>query len=71
LDAGEDQTVYINFVGIEGYSYSACADLSATAFGGTPPYSYAWSDGQAGQDVEFCPDVCTQYFVTITDAKDV
>jgi M6 family metalloprotease-like protein len=69
LDAGSDQTVYVDFVGIEGYSYSACADLSALAFGGTAPYTYEWSDGQVGQDVEVCPDVCTQYFVTITDAN--
>lgn len=67
LDAGGDQTVYVDFVGLEGWPYSACADLSATASGGTPPYSYEWSDGQSGQDIEVCPDVCTQYFVTITD----
>jgi M6 family metalloprotease-like protein len=69
LDAGGDQTVYVNFVGLEGWPYSACADLSATGAGGTPPYTYAWSDGQNGQDVEVCPDVCTQYYVTITDAN--
>ena len=68
-DAGEDQTVYVNFVGIPGYPYSACADLSAVGAGGTPPYTYEWSDGQAGQNVEVCPDVCTKYYVTITDAN--
>ena len=69
LDAGSDQTVYVNFVGIPGYPYSACADLSAFASGGTPPYTFAWSDGQNGQDVEVCPDMCTQYKLTITDAN--
>jgi hypothetical protein len=68
-DAGDDQTVYVNFVGIPGYPYSACADLTATIQGGTPPYSYEWSDGQTGQEVEVCPDVCTKYYVTITDSK--
>ncbi len=68
-DAGDDQTVYVDFVGIPGYPYSACADLSAVGQGGTPPYTYEWSDGQNGQDVEVCPDVCTKYHVTITDAK--
>ena len=69
LFAGSDQTVYVNFVGIEGYDYSACANLLALGAGGTPPYTYEWSDGQTGQGVEVCPDVCTQYFVTITDAN--
>lgn len=69
VDAGEDQTVYVDFVGIEGYPYSACADLSTLAAGGTPPYTYAWSDGQTGQDITVCPDVCTKYYVTVTDAN--
>lgn len=69
LDAGADQTVYVDFVGLPGYPYNACADLSASAAGGTPPYSYSWSDGQNGQNIEVCPDVCTQYYVTITDAN--
>ncbi len=69
MDAGDDQTVYVNFVGIPGYPYSACANLSANVIGGTPPYTFLWSDGQSGEDVEVCPDMCTQYTVTVTDSK--
>jgi len=69
VNAGDDQTVYVDFVGIPGYPYSACATLDASAWGGTPPYTYAWSDGQSGASVEVCPDVCTQYTVTVTDAN--
>ncbi len=69
VDAGEDQTIYVDFVGIEGYPYSACADLSSSASGGTPPYTYAWSNGMSGSNIEVCPDVCTQYIIEVTDAN--
>lgn len=42
--------------------------LSAAGFGGTPPYSYAWSDAQ-GQITPVATGLCAGiYLVTVTDA---
>ncbi len=51
----------------------ACATLSASASGGTPPYTYTWvpniGAGAGGHVV--CPSVTTIYTVNITDAMGV
>ncbi|MBI2271319.1 MAG: gliding motility-associated C-terminal domain-containing protein [Bacteroidetes bacterium] len=48
----------------------ACASVTATPSGpGTPPYTYAWSDGKTGAGPHsFCPVATTPYTVTLTDA---
>ncbi len=43
--------------------------LTATGAGGTPAYTYTWSDGQAGSPVTMAPAVTTTYSVTVTDAN--
>lgn len=64
IDAGPNQTVYF------GYPPAACATLSYSgAAGGVPPYSYLWSTGQSDQDIIVCPQVSTEYTITITDAN--
>lgn len=64
IEAGDNQTVYF------GYPPMACATLSYSgAGGGIPPYSIAWSTGEATQDITVCPEVSTLYSVTITDAN--
>jgi Zn-dependent metalloprotease len=65
IDAGPNQTVYF------GYPPAACATLSHSgAAGGVPPYSFEWSTGETTQDIEVCPEVSTEYVITITDANN-
>ena len=45
------------------------ATLTASALGGTSPYSYNWSSGGTGAVKTYSPAVTTTYTVTVTDAK--
>lgn len=44
------------------------ATLSVTATGGTPPYTYLWSNGATTASINVSPLVNTTYSVTVTDA---
>lgn len=67
VEAGPNETVFF------GYPDSACTQLQATgAKGGCAPYLYVWTDGAGNvvantSSITVCPDISTQYFVTITD----
>ncbi|HSG68278.1 MAG TPA: M4 family metallopeptidase, partial [Bacteroidales bacterium] len=64
VEAGSNQTVYF------GYDPAACATLSySMPAGGVPPYSFEWSTGETERDIEVCPEVTTEYTVTIMDAN--
>lgn len=56
-DAGEDETVYY------GYTPLSCAEISASAQGGCPEYSYSWSANgsimSTNTDENVCPSVST------------
>jgi len=42
--------------------------VTATASGGTPPYTYLWSTGETTAAITVAPTQDTQYAVTVTDA---
>jgi SprB repeat len=47
--------------------YSCDGEITLTGSGGTPPYTYTWSNGMTGDSLnELCSD---DYYVTITDAS--
>jgi hypothetical protein len=47
-----------------------CAWLAASATGGVPPYTYAWTEGLAPSAVaRVCPATTTTYVVTATDGS--
>ena len=59
-DAGDDVEICAGF----------STDLSASANGGTPGYSYEWSDGLgSGPDKTVSPNSTKTYTVTVTDSK--
>ncbi len=49
----------------------SCASIQATTVGGTPPYTYTWTNGipTGSGPHSVCPLVNTQYIVTVTDAS--
>ncbi|HMQ49653.1 MAG TPA: hypothetical protein PKA00_19325, partial [Saprospiraceae bacterium] len=50
--------------------FGEMSNLSASASGGTAPYTFAWSNGLgAGADKVVAPSVTTTYTVTVTDAN--
>lgn len=67
VNAGSDETVFY------GYGPMECADLSATAAGGTTAYSYSWtslaSGGGMGSTLTACPTSNEVYTVTVVDAN--
>ena len=54
-------TVYI------GYSPASSINLTASASGGAPGYTYSWSTGPTSSSISVSPVVNTTYTVTITD----
>jgi hypothetical protein len=49
-----------------------CTTLTATATGGSEPYTYAWLPlASSGQSKQVCPVVTTTYTVTVTDNSGV
>ncbi|MBN1448706.1 MAG: PKD domain-containing protein [Bacteroidetes bacterium] len=59
--AGPDQLITL------GYGVQS-ATLTATASGGTTPYSYLWSTSETTSSITVYPTVPTTYTVTVTDA---
>lgn len=61
VDAGLDTTIY--------YGYGdETAILTATASGGTPPYTYLWSNNATTQSITVSPTIANNYTVIVTDA---
>ncbi len=57
----EEQTVYF------GYPPDASATLEITSTGGTLPYTYLWSTGEATASITVSPQDTTYYSVVVTD----
>ncbi len=62
LEVSENQTVYY------GYEPMECAMLNVAAYGGNPPYYYAWETGETTAMIEVCPDEPQYFTVTVTDS---
>ena len=44
-----------------------CADLEVLAYGGHPPYTFAWEDGTKDAKRHVCPSMDSVYRVTVSD----
>ena len=61
----ENQKVY------DGYPDASTATLSVTEInGGTPEYSYEWSNGETSESIVVAPEETTTYTLTVTDANN-
>ena len=49
--------------------YGSSTTLSSTVNGGTPDYSYAWSNAQTTSNITVTPNESTTYTLTVTDAN--
>ena len=49
--------------------FGQSANLTASPGGGTPPYTYLWSESSTTQQVSVSPTVNTTYTVSVTDAN--
>lgn len=63
VNAGTDQLLTL------GYGPQSIM-LSASASGGTPPYTYLWSPSGTGSSILVSPMTTTTYSVTVTDANN-
>jgi len=61
-NAGPDRNIYI------GYGMS-CVPLTGSATSGTSPYTYQWNTGAQTPVINVCPNVSTNYTLTVTDAN--
>lgn len=51
------------------YPDSSCANVSVSASGGCPPYTYTWANGPTTASQNVCPLVTTVYTVTVEDSE--
>ncbi|MBK8108932.1 MAG: hypothetical protein IPK46_00605 [Saprospiraceae bacterium] len=59
VDAGADREI----------CYGLSSTLTAVGSGGTPGYTYLWSNGATTASTSVSPSVTTTYIVTVTDSK--
>ncbi|PHN05775.1 SdrD B-like domain-containing protein [Flavilitoribacter nigricans] len=69
VEIGEPEDITATLVPVDPLCFGdATGSISLTAAGGTPPYTFAWSNGETTQDISDLP--AGDYSVTITDAND-
>jgi uncharacterized repeat protein (TIGR01451 family) len=51
-----------------GYAPASKITLTATTSGGTPPYTYSWSNGATTASIDVSPMSASSYRVTVTDS---
>jgi hypothetical protein len=49
--------------------YGGCTTLTASATGGTTPYTFTWSTAATGNTISVCPTTATTYTVSAVDAN--
>ena len=75
ITIAQPTAIVLNTSGDTSLSYgSNCTTLTASASGGTAPYSYVWQSagttlGQSASQ-QVCPQTTTTYTVTVTDANE-
>jgi hypothetical protein len=47
----------------------ACATINASGTGGTPGYTFLWSNGETTASIVVCPDTTESFSVSVTDAN--
>ncbi len=69
IEIKSSDTLYLSLESTLNNCLSGCsAQITSTATGGNPPYSYAWSNGESTKDIH---DVCNgYYFLEITDQNN-
>ena len=45
----------------------ACAEIMSTVFGGTPGYTFEWSNTETTEGITVCPDSTSTYTLAVTD----
>ncbi len=67
---GEPTAIVFSSYGDTTICIGQSADMGTNTNGGTPPYSFAWSNNVSGATQSVSPTVTTDYTVTVTDAQN-
>src|SRR5437868_163943 len=65
-NSGPCDSLNVTFSGPTVLCYGECAYVTATAYGGKPPYNYSWNNGATGEPVLLCAG---NWMLTVTDAQ--
>ena len=67
IEISEPDPIFVDLDASDCNSWNCNGSIDATVYGGSPPYSYEWSNGATTQDIDgLCPGI---YHVLVTDAN--